>query len=275
VDISTKEEQTNKLQQTIVNKTLENIKQTQEFEEERLKSIKFQAIGQLAAGITHEINTPLTFAKGNLEMMLYDIKDLPDTTMKENLLEISDSIMSGLNRIANIVESMREVSQQSSEIKEDINLYSTLLVALTMAHNRAKIITKIYLNSDEFEIGMDKNSYVFMSSVQKQRIEQVWIVIINNALDELVKIEPFERRYLDIKIETKNGYNIIYFRDNAGGIPDSIKDTLFQPFVSKKASSGMGIGLNIAQKIVKDNDGEILAYNDEFGAVFEVRLPCI
>ena len=72
VDISVKEEQTNKLQQTIVNKTLENIKQTQEFEEERLKSIKFQAIGQLAAGITHEINTPLTFAKGNLEMMLYD-----------------------------------------------------------------------------------------------------------------------------------------------------------------------------------------------------------
>ncbi len=275
VDISVKEEQTNKLQQTIVNKTLENIKQTQEFEEERLKSIKFQAIGQLAAGITHEINTPLTFAKGNLEMMLYDIKDLPNNTMKDNLLEISDSIMTGLNRIANIVESMREVSQQSSEVKEDINLYSTLLVALTMAHNRAKIITKIYINSDEFEIGMDKNSFVFMSNIQKQRIEQVWIIIINNALDELVKIEPFEKRYLDIKIETKNGYNIIYFRDNAGGIPENIKDNIFHPFVSNKTSSGMGIGLNIAQKIIKDNNGEILAYNDEFGAVFEVRLPCI
>ena len=275
VDISKKEEQTNKLQQTIVNKTLENIKQTQEFEEERLKSIKFQAIGQLAAGITHEINTPLTFAKGNLEMMLYDIKDLPNNTMKDNLLEISDSIMTGLNRIANIVESMREVSQQSSEVKEDINIYSTLLVALTMAHNRAKIITKIYINSDEFEIGMDKNSFIFMSNVQKQRIEQVWIVIINNALDELVKIEPFEKRYLDIKIETKNGYNVVYFRDNAGGIPDSIKENIFQPFISNKTSSGIGIGLNIAQKIIKDNDGEILAYNDEFGAVFEVRLPCI
>lgn len=275
VDVSNKEEQTNRLQETIVTKTLENIKQTKEFEEERLKSIKFQAIGQLVAGITHEINTPLTFAKGNLEMMLYDIKDLPQNSIKDNLLEISQSIMTGLNRIAMIVESMREMSQQTKEIKEPTNIYSTLLIALTMAHNRAKIITKIYINSQEFEIGMDKNQFIYISNIQKQRIEQVWIVIINNALDELIKIEPFEKRYIDIKLETKDGYNIVYIRDNGGGIPKHLLDTIFQPFVSNKDSSGMGIGLNVAQRIIKDNNGEIMAYNDEFGAVFEVRLPCI
>jgi len=275
VDISSKEAHTTQLQQTIAHKTLENIKQTKDFEQERLRSIKFQAIGQLAAGITHEINTPLTFAKGNLEMMLYDIKDLPPSQQKDNLLEDSSSVMGGLNRIANIVESMREMSQQSKEIKEQTNIYSTLLIALTMAHNRAKIITKIYINNQEFGIGMDKNQFSIMSNVQKQRIEQVWVIIINNALDELVKIEPFEKRYLDIKTQVKDGFNIIYFRDNAGGIPEHILDTLFQPFVSNKDSSGMGIGLNIAQKIIRDNGGEIKAYNDEFGAIFEVRLPCI
>lgn len=275
VDISTKEAHTTQLQQTIAHKTLENIKQTKDFEQERLRSIKFQAIGQLAAGITHEINTPLTFAKGNLEMMLYDINDLPPSQLKDNLLQDSTSVMGGLNRIANIVESMREMSQQSKEIKEPTNIYSTLLVALTMAHNRAKIITKIYINNQEFEIGMDKNQFSIISNVQKQRIEQVWVIIINNALDELVKIDPFEKRYLDIKTQVKDGFNIIYFRDNAGGIPEHILDTLFQPFVSNKDSSGMGIGLNIAQKILRDNGGEIKAYNDEFGAIFEVRLPCI
>ncbi|QOG12753.1 PAS domain S-box protein [Arcobacter sp. FWKO B] len=275
VDISDKEEHTSKLQKTIANKTLENIKQTKEFEKERLKSIKFQAIGQLAAGITHEINTPLTFAKGNLEMMIYDINDLPQSQIKDNLLQDSTSVMGGLNRIANIVESMREMSQQSKEIKEKTNLYSTIIVALTMAYNRAKLITKIYINNKEFEIGMDKNEYMFYSNAQEQRIEQVWVIIINNALDELIKIEPFEKRYIDIKIEEKDGYNIISFRDNAGGIPSEILENLFEPFVSKKDSSGMGIGLNIAKKIINDHDGEIEAYNDEFGAVFEVRLKQI
>lgn len=273
VDISTKEKQTNILQETIKNKISENMQQIKHFEEERLKSIKFQAIGQLAAGITHEINTPLTFVKGNLEMMLYDISRLPKSLAKTNLLELSDSIMVGINKIANIVESMREVSQQSNEKKEITNLYHTILVALTMAHNRAKIISKIYINNQEFTLGMNKNEFIYLSNIQKQRIEQVWIVIINNALDELVKIEPYEKRYIDIQIATEDKYHKILIKDNAGGIQKELLDNIFIPFSSNKKSSGMGIGLNIANKIIKDNNGEILVYNDEFGAVFEIRLP--
>ena len=68
-----------------------------------------------------------------------------------------------------------------------------------MAHNRAKHISKIYLNGEIFDINnIDNNRFIFMSNIQKQRIEQIWIIIINNALDELVKIEDYENRELKL-----------------------------------------------------------------------------
>lgn len=242
-------------------------------QEEQIKSIKLSSIGSLAAGITHEINTPLTYIKGNFEMMGYDIEDLPNSEIKTRMKEDSQKINEGLNRIANIIESMREISQSSSEIKEEVNIYSTLITSLTMAYNRSKQICKIYLNNKLFTIdNINKDEYTFLSKVQKQRVEQVWIVIINNALDELSKIEDYEKRVLNINIQEDNKNIIVYFEDNAGGINEEILDTIFEPFVSSKTHSGMGVGLNISKKIIEQQNGEIIAYNKNNGAVFEVRL---
>ena len=66
---------------------------------------------------------------------------------------------------------------------------------------------------------------------------------------------------------------VVQFKDNAGGIDEKILPRIFEPFESTKESSGIGIGLNIAQQIVLQNNGAISAYNEDEGAVFEVRLP--
>ena len=105
-------------------------------QQEQIKNAKLTSIGSLAAGIAHEIHTPLTYIKGNLELMQYDISDLPQSQIQERMIEDSEKIKDGINRIANIVESMREMSQSSREIKEKTNVYSTLITSLTMAHNR-------------------------------------------------------------------------------------------------------------------------------------------
>jgi C4-dicarboxylate-specific signal transduction histidine kinase len=65
---------------------------------------------------------------------------------------------------------------------------------------------------------------------------------------------------------------IVKFKDNAGGIKEDIIDKIFDPFVSTKQHSGMGVGLNIAKKIIDEQEGTILAYNKDDGAIFEVRL---
>ncbi|WP_419678213.1 PAS domain-containing sensor histidine kinase [Aliarcobacter lanthieri] len=240
--------------------------------QEQLKSAKLSYIGMLSAGITHEINTPLTYIKGNLELMQFDIEDLPNSNIKDRMLNDSKKIKDGINRIANIVESMREISHSNEEIKGSFNIYSTLLTALTMAHNRAKHISKIYINDDLFSIDNIKNDkFSFFSCIQKQRVEQIWIIIINNALDELVKIEDYEKRELRINIFEEDDFIVVKFKDNAKGLSKDILNKLFEPFTSSKESGGMGIGLSIAKKIVEEHKGDIRAYNEN-GAVFEVKL---
>ena len=103
-------------------------------------------------------------------------------------------------------------------------------------------------------------------------MEQVWIIVINNALDELIKIDNYEDRILNINIFEDNNEIIIKFKDTAGGINKEIISDIFEPFISSKLHSGMGVGLNIAKKIVDEQDGIITAYNEDFGAVFEIRL---
>lgn len=243
-------------------------------QQEQIKNAKLTSIGSLAAGIAHEINTPLTYIKGNLELMQYDIDDLPEDEIKNRMKYDSEKMKEGINRIANIVESMREMSQSSKEVKENVNIYSTLVTSLTMAHNRSKQISKIFLNGKLFDIdSMDKNEETFISKVQKQRVEQVWIIIINNALDELIKIEDYEKRLFTINIYEEKGSVFVRFKDNAGGIPLEIIENIFEPFMSTKEHSGMGVGLNIAKKIVEEQEGKIVAYNEDKGAVFEVNLP--
>ncbi len=269
-------EQNIELHMIVANKTIQNIEQSKIMEKEQLKNIKFTAIGQLAAGITHEINTPLTYIKGNFEMIKYDIQDLPDGIAKERILEDSEKVMDGINRLSNIVESMREMSQKSKESKENVNIYHTLITSLTLLYNRSKQISKIKLNGELFKIGFDKDKELYVCCVQKQRVEQTWVIIINNALDELVKIDNFEDRLIDINIKcTDDNKNIVIkIKDNAGGIPNDINENIFEPFVSTKESSGMGVGLNIAKKIIEDQNGIIRAYNEDDGAVFEIRLGC-
>lgn len=241
--------------------------------QEQLRNAKLSYIGALAAGIVHEINTPLTYIKGNLELMRYDIQDLPETKIKEQMLYDSQKMAEGINRIGNIIESMREMSQSNKEIIEEVNIYSTLITAITMAYNRSKQVSKVYLNDTLFNIdNIDKNLFSFVSKVQKQRVEQVWIIILSNALDELVKVDDYEKRVLDIKIFEEENEIVVRFKDNAGGIKLEIMDTIFEAFVSLKDHSGMGIGLNIAKKIIDEQDGQIKAFNEDSGAVFEVRL---
>ena len=274
VDITEKELAHNSLKQKITDKTMQNLKQTKELEDEKLKNIKFTAIGQLAAGMTHEINTPLTYIKGNFELMRYDIESLPVSDTKERMIEDSEKINDGINRLSNIVESMREMSQKSKEIKEDANIYFTMVTALTLLYNRSKHISNIRLNGEIFESGFDKNKEKFLSCVQKQRVEQVWVIIINNALDELVKIENFDDRFIDIIISLSDDEKdiIVKIKDNAGGISKNIFNEIFEPFVSSKEEKGIGIGLNVAKNIIDEQNATMIAYNEKQSAVFEIRF---
>jgi C4-dicarboxylate-specific signal transduction histidine kinase len=240
--------------------------------EKELQNVKFYAIGQLSAGIIHEINTPLTFIKGTFEMMKYDIDDLEESSVKVSLNNDAKTIVDGIRRIENIISSMKEMACISQDNKEKVNIYSSIITALVMTYNKSKHLSHIYINNIKFNINQDKNEFEFFTTAQKQRIEQVWIVIVNNAMDEFSKINDFEQARLDIYISNCDDKVEVVFKDNAGGIPNDILPYIFEPFKSTKESSGMGVGLNIAKKIILDNDGTLDAHNEDDGAIFKIVL---
>ncbi len=274
IDMTEAEKQEHYLQNQISEEVKKNLKMQTIYQDEMIRNAKFSAIGQMAAGITHEINTPLTYVKGNFEMLVEDIDSLlPESPRKNLMLKDTKTIKDGIERIESIIETMREISQKSGEQEEKANLYETLISALYLAHNRAKQVVDIMIDNVLFEPSMSKHQKHYECYLQKQRIEQVWIVILNNALDELVKIESFQNRKLCIETFERDGSVVVRFCDNAGGIDAQILPRIFEPFESTKLSSGIGIGLNIAHRIVTQNKGTLVAYNEEEGAVFEVSIP--
>ena len=251
-----------------------NLQLHKQREEENLLEAKFSTIGKMSAGITHEINTPLTYVRGNLELMTQDINSLDDNVkQKEYLQEDVATIFDGVNRIAYIVESMREMASQTKEFPEQKNVYSALITALTLAYNKAKFISKIFVQDELFQLGADKNKHTFLAEIQSQRIEQVLIIIVNNALDALKRIEDFEDRLIKISIDEEDKNIVITIKDNGGGIDPKILPKIFDPFQSDKEEGGMGIGLNVAKRIIDDHNGKIIPFNHENGAQFKVYIP--
>lgn len=273
IDMTEKELEKKHLEERVKEELEKNKLALEQHQKEQIRSAKFSSIGKMAAGITHEINTPLTYVKGNFEMLCEDIQKIRDEELKKTMFQDSQVIKEGLERIANIIESMREISQKSSEKREFCNIYETLISSLILSHNRAKQISHIYINGNLFTLLMQKNEIMCSTFVQKQRIEQLWIIIISNALDELIKKENFDTRRLDITLTCNKKFAFVKFKDNAGGIKEEIIQKIFEPFESTKESSGIGIGLNIAKQIVAQHNGEIKAYNKDGGAVFEIHIP--
>lgn len=250
-----------------------DVTELERMREKEVENVKLASIGKLSAGITHEINTPLTYIKGNLELLKFDIEDIQDEKLRQSFTSTMDTVDEGVGRISNIIESMKEIAGMSKDNREEANLYRAVIYSCRMIYNRAKHVAPIFINGKPFTMDLDKDEESYPAHVSMQRIEQVWIILLNNALDEFHKSPlPFEDRWIKVDISETNGTVVVTIHDNAGGIPETVLPTIFQPFKSTKVHSGMGIGLNIAKAIVTNHDGQIRAYNEGDGAVFEIVI---
>ena len=105
------------------------------------------------------------------------------------------------------------------------------------------------------------------------RLEQVWIILINNALDEFEKgTIPYEKRRIDVRCECTKELATITVSDNAGGIPETMLDGIFDFAISGEKKKSMGIGLNVAKAIIEKHGGTIKVRNENNGAAFKIGL---
>jgi two-component system, NtrC family, sensor kinase len=267
-------------------KSLDELKAAQA---QLIQSEKMASLGELTAGIAHEIQNPLNFVNNFSEVNLDLIRDLKSEIRNNNVDEVnalatdiesnSEKINHHGKRAADIVKGMLQHSRTSSGQKEltDINAIADEYLRLAYHGLRAK--DKSF--NAKFETHLDPT--LPMLNVIPQDIGRVLLNLINNAfyaISENSKVESqksgsgYEPTVI---VTTKKLIDIIEIsvKDNGNGIRDSIKEKIFQPFfTTKPTGQGTGLGLSLSYDIVKAHGGELRVETKEGGgSEFIIKLP--
>jgi two-component system C4-dicarboxylate transport sensor histidine kinase DctB len=218
---------------------------------------KLSALGQMSAGISHELNQPLmairSFAENGLQFME---RDKPEKAT-ENLSRISDLA----RRMGRIIKNLRAFARQETESLVCVDVISVLDSALELTQSR--------LHQDGVVVKFDRPDAAINVRGGEVRLGQVFVNLITNAADAMSVVED---KTLHIRIDHGDVLSL-RFCDTGPGI--DVPDKVFDPFYSTKevgASEGMGLGLSISYGIVQGFGGEIRGRNAKTGAEFTVQL---
>jgi two-component system NtrC family sensor kinase len=262
--------------------TLANLKSTQS---QLIQSEKMASLGELTAGIAHEIQNPLNFVNNfsevsnelidemNIELDKGDINEAKAiaSDVKQNL----DKINHHGKRADAIVKGMLQHSQSSTGVKEltDINKLADEYLRLSYHGLRAK---NINFNAD-FKTDFDDTTGKI--NIVPQDIGRVLLNLFNNAFyaTNEKKKTAGENYKPVVSIETKkiNNKVVIKVSDNGNGIPQNIIDKIFQPFfTTKPTGQGTGLGLSLSYDIIKAHGGELkVESNEARGTEFIIMIP--
>ncbi len=264
----------------VLETTLANLKSTQA---QLIQSEKLASLGELTAGIAHEIQNPLNFVNNFSEVsaeLVQEIKEerqKPKENQDETLVdEIFNDISQNLQKItlhgkraSSIVKGMLEHSRASSSVKELTDINQLADEYLRLSYHGLKAKDKDF-NSD-FQLIADEN--LPKIEVIPQDIGRVLLNLINNAF---WAVKTVEKPLVTMKTEQSKNQLIIKVSDNGTGMSEDIKAKIFQPFfTTKPTGQGTGLGLSLAYDIVTKGHGgtiEVESVQGE-GTTFIVKLP--
>jgi two-component system, NtrC family, sensor kinase len=260
-----------------------------------IQSEKMSSLGQLVAGIAHEINNPISFIHGNIAYFKEQVQDLmtlvqlyqqhyptpaPEiqTQAKEldavfllkDLPLILASIQAGAERIREIVLSLRNFSRLDESAMKFVNIHEGIDSALLILQSR------LNANSHRSEIAVLRD-YGDLPAVEcyAGQLNQVLMSLLVNAIDAIDEIRPAAPQ-IQIRTELLPHQVAIHIIDNGTGIPEAVQSKLFDPFfTTKPVGSGTGMGLAISyQIVVEKHQGELLCTSQPGqGAEFVVKIP--
>lgn len=260
-----------------------------------VSSEKMVSLGQLTAGIAHEINNPINFVSANIGPLRRDVSDLielfekteealntensEDARQKINDLkeeleydyikneieELLRGMTDGTNRTVEIVRGLKTFSRVDENDQKIVDLHEGIDSTLVLLNNSLKdsvVVEKEYGQISKVECFPGKINQVFMN-------------IINNAGQALKKFNSGERGIIKIKTWQSDGVVCISIKDNGPGIPREIIEKIFDPFfTTKPVGEGTGLGLSIVYNIIKSHSGKIDVISEPGqGAEFRIILP--
>jgi histidine kinase len=240
-------------------------------EQQLIQASKMATLGEMATGIAHELNQPLSVIKTACSFLRRKV--IRNETIETEILKImSEEIDGHVDRASKIINHMREFGRKSEVSKEKTYIHEVLMKSLDFFKQQLKL--------REIEVVLDLDPKLPFVWADPNRLQQVFINLLINARDAI------ERRWEEVRPEGE-GKRIILkaglkgrmvtttITDNGTGIPKDILDKIFEPFfTTKKSGKGTGLGLSISYGIVRDYDGRIRVNTEPGkGSSFIVQFP--
>ncbi len=280
-----------------INSTLGKLRATQA---QLVQSEKMASLGQLTAGIAHEINNPINFITTSLQGLQLNLKDLinlqkeyddvsPDNAkekmenissikkeMKYDILlselgELPGNILDGANRAAEIVKGLRAFTRLDEVEQKTVNIHKGIDSTISILEHQIDEQIKV------------KKAYGDLPDIPcyPGKLNQVFMNVLTNAIESIKSKKELREESIIIKtsLEEKNGkeYAVIRISDTGPGLPENIKDKIFDPFyTTKDVGQGTGLGLSISLGIIKSHNGTIeVDSKPGEGTTFTIMIPIV
>ena len=287
----------------IFNAFIHDISERYQMQQQLNQSQKLESIGQLAAGIAHEINTPTQYIGDNIDFLNTAYHDLTnligqyqkllgqakqgevDTESIESIQEISSEIdldfiveeapgaleaaRDGVARITKIVAAMKDFAHPGSELLSPANLNKALTSTATVCQSEWRHIAELATELDET---------LPLVPCLPSELNQVFLNIIVNAAHALSDkyTDPHQKGRITITTTQTPDHAVIKIADNGPGIPEEIRSKIFDPFfTTKEVGKGSGQGLSIARSVIVDKHQGELSVDSQpnDGTTFTIKIP--
>ncbi len=260
------------------NKALSLEKSNRELKEttaNMIQSEKLTALGELSAGVSHELMQPLNGIKIISQSIVKEIRN--DRFQGDDLEDDLSNVVGLVDKMAEIINHMRVFSRRTEEgQKETVDLNTTITGPLKFLDQQMK--------NHNIKITQELEQNLPKIMADPIRLEQVFMNLITNAGHSL-EGDKIEEKTIVLKTYKANSRHqgnmesavIAEVKDNGAGIPEEIREKIFQAFfTTRESGKGTGLGLSLSRKIIEEHEGEIECESVVGeGTVFRVTIPCV
>jgi histidine kinase len=242
-------------------------------EQQLIQASKMATLGEMATGVAHELNQPLSVIKTASNFLIKKVRK-NEAIQDEILKTLAEEIDSHVDRAARIINHMREFGRKSDVEREKVRVNETLEKALEIFNQQLKL--------REIKVVKEFEKDLPPILADSNRLEQVFINLLINARDAIEEKsgkadQECVAKEIFLRTSLKNGMVNIELKDTGMGIPKAIFDKIFEPFfTTKNVGKGTGLGLSISYGILQDYGATIKVETTEGeGSTFIIQFPVL